>query len=148
MKKRVSVFLLFLAVFCMAAGSVGISYQVSAESTAKQEYTRRYKKLNKKCKKKFPNDLPQVQMNLNASEEYELWDKELNYIYNDIFQKLDDSQKKELTASELKWIKKKEKKAEIDASENEGGSIYPLVYYGSLTRSTKKRIRWLIKNYA
>lgn len=148
MKKKTSAFLLYLIIFCMAAGCICTTFQVSAESTAQQEYTKRYKKLNKKCKKKFPTDLPQVQLNMNAEEEYRLWDDELNYVYNDIMPKLSDDQKKQLTASELKWIKKKEKQAKQDASINEGGSIYPLVYYNSLTRSTKKRIRWLIKNYA
>ena len=148
MRKKISACFIFFIAICILASSVGTFDQVRAEGTAKQEYTERYKKLNKKCKKKFEWDLPQQEMNQNAYKEYCLWDDELNYIYNDIFPKLNDEQKKELTASELKWIEKKEKKAKVEASTNEGGSLYPLIYYTTLTRLTKKRIRWLIENYA
>lgn len=119
---------------------------VSAETGA--SYMSRYKKLEKKCKKKFNYDAPQQEMNRDAAEEYKLWDRELNYVYKSIYSELSAEQQKELKKSELAWIKKRDKKAEKSASEMEGGTLYPQVYYGAMTNLTKKRIKWLIRNYA
>ena len=115
--------------------------------TLKQKYTKRYKKLEKKCKEKYTYDAPQTQMNIEAYEEYGLWDKELNTAYQDVYKRLSAKEQKKLKKSEQKWIKKKEKKAKKEAKWCEGGSMYPMVYAGNLTALTKKRIKWLIKNY-
>ena len=115
--------------------------------TMKEKYTKRYQKLLKKCKKQFKYDGSQAEMNQNAADEYELWDKELNVAYKEVYKSLNAAKQKELKKSERNWIRKKEKQARKDASDWEGGSGYPCVYYGSLTSLTKKRIKWLIGNY-
>ena len=138
-----------LCLLCSFA--VGQVAEVSAASL-KQTYTKRYKKLEKKCKKLFNYyDDPyasQATINQEAADEFKLWDKELNYQYKGIYKALSASKKKELKSRQIKWIQKKEKEAKADAAENEGGSLAPLLYYSSLRDSTKKRIKWLIKNYA
>lgn len=49
--------------------------------------------------------------------------------------------------SERKWIKTRERIAKKEAKDWLGGSGYPMIYCGSLTKTTKKRIKWLIRNY-
>ena len=143
-------FMIVAALFMACALlSVAVSPVTSSasDSALKKKYTRRYNKLKKKCKKKFTYNAPQVEMNRQSYEEYTLWDEELNYVYKDIYKRLDSKGKSKLKKSEIKWIKKKEKRAEDEAAENIGGSIYPLIYNGSLIQSTKARIRWLIRKY-
>lgn len=118
-----------------------------AKAYASSVYMERFNKLKKKCKKKFKYNGTQQEMNHEALEEFKLWDNELNYIYNDIYGNLDQKDQKKLKKSELAWIKKRDKKAIEKSSDCEGGSIYPLVYNDILIRLTKRRIKWLIKNY-
>ncbi len=118
-----------------------------AKTYANSGYMERFNKLKKKCNKKFKYNGPQQEMNRESLEEFKLWDKELNYVYNDIYGKLNQEDQKELKKSELAWIKKRDKKAAEKSSEFEGGTMYPLVYNDILIKLTKKRIKWLIKNY-
>ncbi|MFG6395105.1 MAG: lysozyme inhibitor LprI family protein [Lachnospiraceae bacterium] len=118
-----------------------------AKTYANSGYMERFNKLKKKCNKKFKYNGPQQEMNHESLEEFKLWDKELNYVYNDIYGKLNQEDQKELKKSELAWIKKRDKKAAEKSSEFEGGTMYPLVYNDILIKLTKKRIKWLIKNY-
>lgn len=118
-----------------------------AKTYANSGYMERFNKLKKKCNKKFKYNGPQQEMNRESLEEFKLWDKELNYVYNDIYGKLNQEEQKELKKSELAWIKKRDKKAAEKSSEFEGGTMYPLVYNDILIKLTKKRIKWLIKNY-
>ena len=108
----------------------------------------RYKKLVRKCKEKYKYDGSQAEMNHNAYNEYQTWDKELNFVYFKIYKSLSASSKKVLKKSQLAWISKKEKAAKAAAAEWEGGSGETTAYYGSLIVSTKKRVRWLINHYA
>ena len=87
-------------------------------------------------------------MNREACAEYKLWDNELNSVYKKIKSSLSDKRAKQLVASEIKWIKKRDKKADKDAAGWVGGTGYTLMYKSSLTDQTKKRIKWLIRNYA
>ena len=144
--------IVILVFTCVFLGDVVSPISSSAESIANKselgkKYTKRYNKLKKKCKKKFTYNAPQQEMNRQAHEEYLLWDDELNYVYKDIYKRMSTKEKNKLKKSEIKWIKKRDKKAEDEAAENLGGTIYPLIYNGSLTDSTKARIRWLIRTY-
>ncbi|MCI5500524.1 MAG: DUF1311 domain-containing protein [Lachnospiraceae bacterium] len=128
---------------------VGINIPVvNVNANSKSSYLKSYKKLEKKCKKKFTYSGSQAEMNKESYEEYKLWDKELNKDYKMIKKNLSPKKAKKLVASERKWIKKRDKKAKKDAAEWEGGSGYPMVYNISLIEQTKSRIKWLIKNYA
>ena len=137
-----------LAVLSIIIFSMLVTTVVSVRAETGSSYLSRYKKLEKKCKKKFKYNGSQQEMNYESAEEYKLWDKELNYVYKDIYNKLTESNQKELKKSELAWIKKRDKKAEKSASEVKGGSMYPLLYNGAMTKLTKQRIKWLIKKYS
>ncbi len=118
-----------------------------AYAANKNDYTERYNALERKCQKKFKYDGAQSEMNVDSHTEYKLWNKELNYIYKSVIKTLDDSEARKLKASEKKWKKQRKKKATEDAAVDEGGSLHPLEYNASMITQTKKRIKWLIKNY-
>lgn len=121
---------------------------VSAKTNRSATLMKRYKKLVKKCKKKYPCDGTQYEMNRDASSQYSAWDKELNSVYSKIFKSLPASRKKELKKSQISWIRKKEKAAKANAAQWKGGSAAPMIYYLSLASSTQERVHWLIQNYA
>lgn len=139
---------LCLLLGCLLIFSTVAEVAVPMQSMAKKStYTARYKKLEKKCRKLFKYDGSQSEMTRDANEEYVLWDKELNYVYKKAMKKASKSQKNTLKSSERKWIKKRDRVAKEESKDWEGGSGYPMIYSGSLTQSTKKRIKWIIKNY-
>lgn len=127
----------------------GINFSaVKTYTGTKLSYTKSYNKLEKKCKKKFTYSSSQYEMNKDSGEEYKLWNKELNKDYNKIKKAMPNNKVKKLVASELKWIKKRDKTAKKAAADWKGGSGYTMIYNLSLTKQTKSRIKWLIKNYA
>ena len=90
----------------------GINFSaVKTYAGTKLSYTKSYNKLEKKCKKKFTYSSSQYEMNKDSGEEYKLWNKELNKDYNKIKKAMPNNKVKKLVASELKWIKKRDKTA-------------------------------------
>lgn len=87
----------------------------------------------------FAHCQTQAEMNIQASNTYKKADKELNKIYTALFNKLDVSEKKALAAAEKAWITFRDFECKFECMENEGGSIYPLVYSSCLTNMTEKR---------
>lgn len=146
-RKIAGIVIAVIMAVCMFAGSVG-GIGVTASASSKADYQKSYKNLEKKCKQKFTYSGTQLQMNKEASAEYKLWDKELNRVYKEIKSSLTSAKANKLVVSERKWIKKRDKKATKAASGWVGGTGYTMVYKSSLTTQTKKRIKWLIKNYA
>ena len=108
----------------------------------------RYKKLKRECKKRFAYDGSQSEMTMESLEEYQLWDKELNYVYKKVRKGLSRAKKAALKKSELKWIKKRDASAKEAAAAFAGGTAQPMIYNMSLTASTKSRIQRLISKYA
>ena len=96
------------AVFIIAGINI---LAVNVNANSKSSYLKSYKKLEKKCKKKFTYSGSQAEMNKESYEEYKLWDKELNKDYKMIKKNLSPKKAKKLVASERKWIKKRDKKA-------------------------------------
>ncbi|RKI42610.1 DUF1311 domain-containing protein [bacterium D16-51] len=136
-----------LTVISLIIFSFLVTTAAPVHATTGSVYLKRYKNLEKQCKKLFKYDGSQQEMNQESAKEYKLWDKELNYVYKEIYSKLTPNQQKKLKKSELEWIKARDKKAKKSASEFEGGTMYPLIYNETLINLTKKRIKWLIKNY-
>ena len=136
-----------LAVLSVIIFSMFVTAVVPVRAATDSSYLSRYKKLERKCKKKFKYNAPQQVMNRESAEEYQLWDKELNYVYKSIYSKLTVARQKELKKSELAWRKKRDRKAKKSAGEMEGGTLYPLIYNNTMTKLTKQRIKWLIEKY-
>ena len=144
---RITLMMLLLG---FTAGMAGVcsSNTVRAESKRAKVMMKRYKSLTKKCKKKYKYNGSQLEMNQDSYKEYTVWDKELNRVYQEVRKHLSDGSKKKLKKSQLKWIKKRDKAAKTATTEWKGGSAETMIYNVALTKETKKRIRYLIKNYA
>ena len=80
-------------------------------------------------------------------ERYQAWDDMLNEIYALLKTQLSSSEMKALKNEEINWINYRDKTAENDARDFEGGSNYSVVYNGSLANTTKDRCYELVNNY-
>lgn len=84
--------------------------------------------------------LSQVEMNITASEIYQLWDDELNVIWNQLKEKLNLEAMEALTAEEREWITFKENEIQKAGAEFEGGSMQPMVESLKGAELTKARV--------
>jgi uncharacterized protein YecT (DUF1311 family) len=90
---------------------------------------------------KHPCDeaLSQADMNQCAGREYRAADAELNKTYSRLSARLDAKAKAKLKQAEAAWINYRDANCEVEAYPNLGGSIYPFIYSGCLSRMTKAR---------
>jgi uncharacterized protein YecT (DUF1311 family) len=82
----------------------------------------------------------QSEMNVAANVKYKKADAELNKVYKQLMAILDQNEKILLIQAEKDWIKYRDSHCKFDASQYEGGSIQPLIYFTCLEELTKKRI--------
>lgn len=87
----------------------------------------------------------QLDMNICADKDYRKADAALNKAYRDTMHGLDKHTADLLRTSQRAWIKFRDAECVYLNAENEGGSIYPMVYSGCLTRLTKIRTHDLLK---
>lgn len=81
-----------------------------------------------------------VEMRDCAGKVYKEVDAELNKVYKQLMSKLEDEgHKLALKSAQQAWIKYRDTNCEYEAYLNRGGTIYPAVYTGCLTRMTKAR---------
>jgi uncharacterized protein YecT (DUF1311 family) len=86
------------------------------------------------------NAMDQNSMNMCADKDYQAADKKLNDVYGKLATALDDAgYKAKLKTAQRAWIQFRDTECTFEVAENEGGSIYPLVYSGCLTRVTGAR---------
>lgn len=83
-----------------------------------------------------------------AASELKLWDSELNTIYNDILEKLDQERSEKLVEDHRAWMKTRDGLAMEAAKNSQGGSSESVEYTVSLTESTRQRAYELIEIYA
>ena len=88
-------------------------------------------------------DADQQTMNRCAEADYARADAELNRVYKTTMAGLDEHSQALLKAAQRDWIKFRDDECTYRNAQNEGGSIYPLVYNGCLTTLTKERIKQL-----
>jgi uncharacterized protein YecT (DUF1311 family) len=90
------------------------------------------------------NAMDQNSMNMCADKDYQAADKKLNDIYRKVTTALDDAKlQAKLKTAQRAWIQYRDTECTFEVAENEGGSIYPLVYSGCLTRLTNARTKEL-----
>jgi uncharacterized protein YecT (DUF1311 family) len=90
------------------------------------------------------NAMDQNTMNRCAGEDYQAADRKLNDVYSKVMTALDDAgYKAKLKSAQRAWIQYRDTECIFEVAENEGGSIYPLVYSGCLTRLTNARTKEL-----
>lgn len=71
---------------------------------------------------------------------YKKVDGELDRVYQTIISRLDKTRRTKLREAQRAWILFRDKSAAFEASEVEGGTMYPLVYQSVLASMTEKRI--------
>lgn len=126
-----------------------INKKTNNNSSKKEYYTKMLNDIQSKIDKEIKDEnlLTTKDMRDANDKKYKLWDDALNKIYNDLKTTLSPSDMEKLKQEELAWIDKKESDAKNEAKEVEGGTLYPVVYSGSLIRSTKNRCYELVTNY-
>lgn len=82
-----------------------------------------------------------------ASSELKLWDNELNLIYNEIMDRLNETQASALVKEEREWIKERDRMAAEAAKASSGGSLESVEYTVSLAETTRMRAYELVDTY-
>lgn len=96
---------------------------------------------------RLPQGETTLELKKRASDEYKLWDNELNVIYNYLKDNLSQSDFNKLEKEEVQWIKEKETKAKDAMNEVKGGSLEGVFYLSSIAAQTKDRCYELVNNY-
>ncbi len=89
----------------------------------------------------------QMTLNQYAFEEYQMWDSLLNGIWGYMSENLDEAQMDEIRQDQKAWIKDKEASMKSEGANFEGGSMQPMLEYGTGARLTKERVELLINRF-
>ncbi len=89
----------------------------------------------------------QVSINQTAYQIYEMWDDELNYVYQEYKKTLTEEEFQALRQEELEWIDYRDQQADITAQEWEGGSGAPGAIAMTLIQETKERVYELARRW-
>jgi uncharacterized protein YecT (DUF1311 family) len=81
-----------------------------------------------------------IEMQECLDQQYQKWDAKLNLAYKEIRSKLTAARKTKLKEAQLAWIAFRDKSAEFEASEEEGGPMYSLVYISVMASLTEQRV--------
>jgi uncharacterized protein YecT (DUF1311 family) len=81
----------------------------------------------------------QNEINRCAEDNYNAADRALN----DAWTRLPDAVKSKLRGEERDWIARRDTACKAEASESEGGSMYPTLLFGCMAEKTTARIRAL-----
>lgn len=101
----------------------------------------------------YPNaPITQTDMNIQAKEQFDFIEKELNELILTIKESLNEFSAVVLDLNILdesieEWKKYRTKKAEFDSSCVNGGTMYPLLFGSSMTKTTKEKIESLKLEY-
>jgi uncharacterized protein YecT (DUF1311 family) len=107
------------------------------------------KKRQEEIDNRFANGslMDQQTMNQLAYEEYSNWDGLLNSIWTYLKENLDEEKMTSLTEEQQKWIREKEASMKEAGSDFEGGSMQPMIEYGTGASLTEKRVEELMNQY-
>ncbi|BAY12772.1 lysozyme inhibitor LprI family protein [Calothrix sp. NIES-2098] len=121
----------------LVLSSLSISAVTMASTTPETPKLHLAQKLN--CN----NAQNQAEINQCAQLSYQNADKKLNQVYQQLLPALPAYRKPKLITAQQAWIKFRDTNCEFERSENEGGSIAPLTYFGCLARTTQQRTQQL-----
>ena len=85
----------------------------------------------------------QQEINACSVRDYKTADGKLNEIYKEAMSKLPPQKQLSLREEQRAWLKKLDPDCKTKAKSSEGGSIWPLEYYGCLQSSTELRVKEL-----
>ena len=83
--------------------------------------------------------MPQQEANRTTGEWYQLWDNELNSLWDRLTAEVTPAQKENLLIQQREWIKEKEKKIKEAGEEAAGGTLQPQLENGAAMRVTRKQ---------
>ncbi|MBI3677243.1 MAG: lysozyme inhibitor LprI family protein [Proteobacteria bacterium] len=89
------------------------------------------------------NAVAQQDMNICVDEDFKKSDAKLNAIYRALMGKLEGKEKDELKAAQRAWLSYRDAECTFTIRENEGGTIYPMMWSGCLKQKTDVRIKEL-----
>ena len=88
--------------------------------------------------------MTQMDMDFCAGKNFQASDKKLNDTYRDVMTALGDKNyQAKLKAAQRAWIAYRDTECTFEVAENEGGSIYPMVYSLCETKLTDARTKEL-----
>ncbi|MEI9994521.1 MAG: lysozyme inhibitor LprI family protein [Rhizomicrobium sp.] len=87
--------------------------------------------------------ITQFDMNICADKDYYKSDGKLNAVYKTLRAALDDGGRLKLRDAQRAWIQFRDQECRLESAQNEGGTIYPMVYAGCVTALTDARTRQL-----
>ena len=120
---------------------------LAAKKSKKPYLSTRFKCIEKKTDQLYDNAWTQYDMNMASAEEVSIWKKEIKKVYKKELNRISKKKVKQLKKEQKKWEKGMTAYAEKEASDCEGGSMYPLIYNLAQSSYIKKRIKKIIKKY-
>ncbi|MCG8367538.1 MAG: lysozyme inhibitor LprI family protein [Pseudanabaenales cyanobacterium] len=85
------------------------------------------------------NPQTQLEMNLCAKAWFEQEDAKLNQFYQDLKATLSSEKQSDLITAELAWLDFRDANCDFEASQVEGGSMQPTLYFSCLAELTRDR---------
>lgn len=84
--------------------------------------------------------LSQTEMNLKSMELAELWDGAMNYLLDELKNRLSEDEYSKLQAAQDAWVTEKDKAAAEAGAEFEGGSLHSFIVNTEAARITEERV--------
>ncbi|RZM03784.1 MAG: DUF1311 domain-containing protein [Variovorax sp.] len=78
-------------------------------------------------------------MNACAVRDYRAADAALNIRYREVMAELPTGPRVALRQAQREWLRRRDPACKTEARSSEGGSIWPLAFYGCLEKSTRDR---------
>lgn len=119
--------------------TTGDAYDIEADI---EELERKEAEL---VEKSNTDGVTQTEMNMYASQIYELWDNELNQIWDMLSDYMTETEFEALKIIQNEWIKERDKQMEEAAAENGGGSLAPMLKATTGAELTKEKVLELAK---
>jgi uncharacterized protein YecT (DUF1311 family) len=85
----------------------------------------------------------QQEMNACAVRDFREADKMLNKKYKAVMASLEPTKQRTLRHEQRSWLKTRDPKCKLNAKSSEGGSIWPIEYFGCLKMCTELRTKEL-----
>ncbi|MBO4717139.1 MAG: DUF1311 domain-containing protein, partial [Spirochaetales bacterium] len=104
-----------------------------------QEELEVYEKLSVEFDESDIDNMPQQVANYTSYRWYDLWDNELNDLWDRIVGEISEDKKQALVEEQREWIKRKDLNVKEAGSDFEGGTMQPLLENCAAERFTRKR---------
>lgn len=152
MKKIVLVLMLVLALLMAGCANEGKDANISDDSTAAvqneavdikavDEFLASVKAQSDAINTSFENDpLTQTELNMKAMELSELWDGAMDYLLDELKNRLSEDEYSKLQNDQLTWIAERDKAIAEAGAEFEGGSFYSFIVGTESATLTEKRV--------